>query len=58
MNAFDKLRVVLGVLLIGLMVVITLKYGLKGSPIFKIAVLIQDAIVIYYAYNRMINRKK
>ena len=58
LNAFDKLRVVLGVLLIAFMVLVTLKYGLKGSPMFKIAVLALDAIVIYYAINRMILRKK
>ena len=40
------------------MVMATLKYGLKGSPMFKIAVLALDAIVIYYAVNRLILRKK
>lgn len=58
MKAFDKLRVVLGVLLIGLAVILTLKYGLKGSPIFKIAILALDALIVYYAINRMIKRKK
>jgi len=58
MTSFDKLRVVLGVLLIGLAVAFTLKYGLKGSPMYKIVVLALDAIVVYYAINRMIKRKK
>lgn len=58
MNAFDKLRVVLGVLIIAFMLFATLKYGLKGSPMYKVAVLALDAIVIYYAVNRMIKRKK
>jgi len=58
MNAFDKLRVVLGVLLIAFMVLATLKYGLKGSPMYKITILALDAVVIYYAINRMILRKK
>jgi len=58
LSAFDKLRIVLGVLLIAFMVIATLKYGLKGSPMYKIAVLGLDAVVIYYAINRMILRKK
>ena len=58
LNAYDKLRIILGVLLIAFMIMGTLKYGLKGSPMFKIAVLALDAIVIYYAVNRMILRKK
>lgn len=58
MNAFDKLRVVLGVLLIAFSILATLKYGLKGSPMFKVAVLALDALIIYYAINRMIKRKK
>jgi hypothetical protein len=58
LTAFDKLRIILGVLLISFMVIATLRYGLKGSPMFKIVVLALDAIVIYYAINRMILRKK
>ena len=57
LTAYDKLMVVLGVLLIAFMVIATLRYGLKGSPMFKIVVLALDAIVIYYAVNRMILRK-
>tara|TARA_B110000285_G_scaffold165419_1_gene184765 strand:- start:198 stop:386 length:189 start_codon:yes stop_codon:yes gene_type:complete len=58
MTANDKLRVILGVLIIAFMVVITIRYGLKTPPIIKIAFLALDAIVIYYAVNRMILRKK
>ena len=57
-TAYDKLRIVLGVLIIAFMILATLKYGLKGSPMYKVAVLALDAIVIYYAINRMIIRKK
>ena len=57
LTAYDKLRIILGVLLIAFMVIATLIYGLKGSPMFKIVVLALDAIVIYYAVNRMILRK-
>lgn len=58
MTAYDKLRVILGVLIIAFMLVITIKYGLKTPPVIKIAFLALDAIVIYYAVNRMILRKK
>ena len=58
LTAYDKLRVVLGVLLFAFMVLATLKYGLKGPPMYKVAFLALDAIVIYYAINRMILRKK
>ena len=58
MTAYDKLRVILGVLIIAFMLVITIRYGLKTPPVIKIAFLALDAIVIYYAVNRMILRKK
>jgi|TARA_B110000495_G_scaffold60233_1_gene51136 hypothetical protein len=58
LTAYDKLRVILGVLIIAFMLVITIRYGLKTPPIIKIAFLALDAIVIYYAINRMILRKK
>jgi hypothetical protein len=58
LTAYDKLRVILGVLIIAFMLVITIRYGLKTPPIIKIAFLALDAIVIYYAVNRMILRKK
>jgi len=58
LTAYDKLRVILGVLLIAFMVVITIRYGLKTPPVIKIAFLALDTIVIYYAVNKMILRKK
>jgi len=58
LTAYDKLMVILGVLLIAFMVLITLKYGLKGPAIYKVAFLALDAIVIYYAITTMILRKK
>ena len=58
LTAYDKLMVILGVLLIAFMVLITLKYGLKGPPIYKLAFLALDAIVIYYTITKMILRKK
>jgi hypothetical protein len=48
LTAYDKLRVILGVLIIAFMLVITIRYGLKTPPIIKIAFLALDAIVIYY----------
>jgi hypothetical protein len=58
LTAYDKLMVILGVLLIAFMVLVTLKYGLKGPPIYKLAFLALDAIVIYYTITKMILRKK
>ena len=58
LTAYDKLRIILGVLLIAFMVVITINYGIRTPPVIKIAFLALDAIVIYYAINRMILRKK
>ena len=58
LTAYDKLIVVLGVLLIAFMALITLKYGLKGPAIYKVAFLALDAIIIYYAITTMILRKK
>ena len=58
LTAYDKLMVILGVLLIAFMVLITLKYGLKGPAIYKVAFLALDAIIIYYAITTLILRKK
>lgn len=58
LTAYDKLRIILGVLLISFMVIATFIYGTRIPPVLKVAVLALDAIVIYYAINRMILRKK
>ena len=58
LTAYDKLMVILGVLLIAFMILVTLKYGLKGPPIYKLAFLALDAIVIYYTITKMILRKE
>ena len=39
LTAYDKLRVILGVLLIAFMVLITIRYGLERPPVIKIAFL-------------------
>ena len=62
LTAYDKLRVVLGVLLIAFMIMATIimaKNGGRGPKgvMVKVAFLALDAIVIYYAVNRMILRK-
>ena len=58
LTAYDKLRVILGVLLIAFMVIATLLYGRRWGRLGVIAFFALDAIVIYYAINRMILRKK
>ena len=63
LTAYDKLIVVLGVLLIAFMLIATVKMAKIGGAgpwavMVKIAFLALDAIVIYYAINRMILRKK
>ena len=58
MTAYDKLRVILGVLLIAFMIMATLVHGKKFGRLGVIAFFALDAIVIYYAVNRLILRKK
>ena len=63
LTAYDKLMVILGVLLIAFMLIATVGIAQKGGAgpravMVKIAFLALDAIVIYYAINRMILRKK